>query len=131
MADTATEAFSANITAMKSNRYTWLRETRRQNGELAGLIRNIEDLGDLIGSQELHQVSPGTFALTWGGERAPHAASVFFGATTKSGTHLPARKWIYEAIRGGSGSSRQWRNSAAILNISDYFAARYRHYAAS
>lgn len=131
LSDTADEAARANITAMQLSRYPWPRQTVRKSGEVAGLVRDIVDLAGLVGSQRLEQVRQGVFALTWGGSEAPYAAAVFYGATTRNGTHLPARKWIYEAIRGGSNAPKEWRNDAAVLNISDYFAARYRQYAAS
>jgi hypothetical protein len=129
LADTATEANKANQTALQLNRYPWLQLTKRQNGETAGLIRDIVDLGNLVGSQDLHQVSPGVFAITWGGERAPYAAVVFYGGVHKSGTPILPRKWIYEAIRGSSSAPSQWRNPNAILNISDHFVTRYKYYA--
>jgi hypothetical protein len=129
LADTAVETDRANTVALQLNRYPWLQITKRQNGETAGLIRDIVDLGNLAESQDLNQVSPGVFAITWGGEKAPYAAVVFYGGVHKSGTPILPRKWIYEAIRGSSTAPSEWRNSKAVVNISDYFIARYRHYA--
>lgn len=129
LADTATEADKANTIALQLDRYPWLQITQRKNGDVAGLIRDIVDLGNLAESQDLQQVSPGTFAISWGGEKAPYAAVVFYGGVHKSGTPILPRKWIYEAIRGGSTAPRQWRNSKALLNISDYFKERYKYYA--
>jgi hypothetical protein len=129
LGETVVEAGRANQQAIQSVRYPWLRETVRRNKTTAGLIRDIEDLGNFIGSQDLEQITPELFAISWGGSEAPYAAAIYYGATLRSGTHLPARKWPQEALRGDIHAPQEWRNPRAILNVPKYFAKRFKTHA--
>jgi hypothetical protein len=129
LADTVDEAASANQQAMQSDRYDWPRFTIRKNGEVVGTPRNIDDLSNLIGSLQLAMVDSDMFELSWGGAEAPYAPIVFYGATLRNGTHLPARKWIYEALRGDRNAPTEWRNPDAILNVPEFFAERFKIHA--
>jgi hypothetical protein len=129
LADTAIAASNANQQAIRSPRYSWPGETIRKNKTKAGIIRNIEDLGGFISSQSLDKITPELFSISWGGSEAPYAASIYHGATLRDGTHLPARKWTQEALRGDFSAPREWRNPRAILNVPNYFAERFKVYA--
>lgn len=83
---------------LRARVWAWPGFTERQNGELAGPVRNIIDTGALAASQsEPRQVVPRTYRLTWDAE---YAAAVFLGAVfRKRQGSLPARNAPLVAVR--------------------------------
>ena len=94
--------------------YQWPRYTRRHNGSIAGLVRDIVDTGALADSQTLARSSsvkcagestlPGTLddlSVEWSWTM-PYAAIVLLGATLRNGTVLPARDWILRGLLVGN-----------------------------
>ncbi|MBD2437338.1 hypothetical protein [Nostoc sp. FACHB-110] len=87
LADSCQDAIASEI-------WEWPRETVRQNSDIVGSPRDIVDTEELIDSLVISR-SANAAELTW---EADHAAIVHDGATTKSGTDLPARPWTKVGI---------------------------------
>ncbi|HYW17714.1 MAG TPA: hypothetical protein VE956_00120 [Nodularia sp. (in: cyanobacteria)] len=75
--------------ALASDIWEWPRETLRQNSDLVSSPRDIYDTGELYDSLVISRTANAA-EYTW---EADYAAIVHDGATTKSGTELPARPW--------------------------------------
>jgi hypothetical protein len=75
--------------------WSWPRDTERQNGEVAGRIRNAVDEGDLADSYERQREGRRRYIHRWG---VPYAVVVHNGATLSNGTVLPPRPWTDEGV---------------------------------
>ena len=78
------------------SKWTWPRNTRRKNGEIAGRVRNIIDTGELMGSQKLsYKYGRTTAVYSW---NTPYAMAVLKGFRTSRGREYRGRDWIGEGI---------------------------------
>jgi len=98
--DWAEEDFQKEIDAVK---WDWPNTTKRANGNLAGTIRDIVDLGGLKNSQKREDTGQERTVFTWtgrdrdGGEKA-YALEVHDGYTSKGGQRMPARSFTDHAV---------------------------------
>lgn len=77
--------------------YSWPGVTKRRNGETAGTVRDVVDLGELQRSQEQRRISSGHQQLAW---TADHAAATFVGAVFKRRRYtMPARNVPLNVLR--------------------------------
>lgn len=76
--------------------WEWPRDTERQNGEVAGRIRNIVDSGDLADSYERQREGRRRYIHRW---NVPYAPIVYNGATLSNGTVIPGRAWGDEGLQ--------------------------------
>lgn len=78
--------------------YAWPTITKRRNGDTAGTVRDVKDLGDLQRSQTPpERVAPGHYQIAW---MAEHAAAVFLGAVYKRRRgSMPARNVPLNVLR--------------------------------
>lgn len=77
--------------------YGWPGVTKRRNGETAGTVRDVKDMGELQRSQEQRRISSGHQQLAW---TADHAAAVFLGAVFKRRRYvMPARNVPLNVLR--------------------------------
>lgn len=80
----------------QDEKWMWPRETRRKNGQIASVIRDIVDTGELMNSQKLQYKYGRTTAIfSW---TAPHAGYVLTGFVTGLGNVYPGRNWIKSGI---------------------------------
>ena len=86
------------IDEMSEEKWNWYRETLRNNGTIAGLIRDIIDTGNLRDSLEIYRVR--TDAVFFYG--ADYAALVHQGGKNSQGGEYLARPWIDEAIESAN-----------------------------
>jgi hypothetical protein len=91
--DTAQELDGAFRQAITSPLYEWPRPTPRSNGQIAGSPRDIVDRGELRDSQK-NSIRDFEGNWVW---NAPHSIIVHEGATLRSGTVLPPRRWTRKA----------------------------------
>lgn len=74
------------------SKWTWPRETRRMNGEIAGQVRNIIDTGKLLNSQKLsYKYGETTAVYSWD---TPYAMAVLKGFRTSRGREYRGRDWV-------------------------------------
>lgn len=98
-------------TAMLSNVWSWPRETKRKNGETAGMTRDITDLGTLARSLKINTKNLVTKTSVTIEYTAPHALLVHGDINTEQGRYIsrsdgssyyyPPRPWIRAVVVGG------------------------------
>jgi hypothetical protein len=95
---------------IKSVRYGWPGPTLRQNGEIAGTIRDIVDTGAFLRSQRRRRINVTTIRFEWGGSGGvTYAGFIFQGISAKN---YPPRDWIkpaLEALPIDQFFAREWR----------------------
>jgi hypothetical protein len=121
--ETIEEIETANRTAIQAWRYDWPRTTVRQNGDIVSTPRDIVDTANLLESQYVLRINSDRFEFGWD---VDYAAAVHEGATTRSDTHLPARRWTQAAIRGDTTAPGEWQNPQAILDVPAHFTQQFR-----
>lgn len=98
--------------AMNANVWAWPRLTARKNGSIAGLSRNIVDMGSLQRSKvvTVTQLKGGAASKITFTYNSPYAAFVHYGGAMKpygnpraSTVVLPGRPWIISALKGENG----------------------------
>lgn len=73
--------------------------THRRNGQtVVGSFRNIEDLGNLLRSQQF-SVSGFLARYQWDGNGQTPVVLVHEGYTTKTGKRIPPRRWTIQALQ--------------------------------
>ena len=90
------ELDTALTQAISDRTYAWPRRTVRSNGQTVGSPRDIIDTGELDSSQSLTRQGRTEWLWRW---TADHALIVHEGATLRSGTVLPARRWTGRAVQ--------------------------------
>lgn len=118
----------AFVEAISDDRYEWLNQTLRQNGDVVGSPRNIVDTGKLVGSQYLNTIAPGEAEFGWT-EHNPEL-NHNGGMNTIDGHryyHTP-RPWTQHGISGDSEAPLEYQRSDAVLNVVDDFAVKLNSY---
>lgn len=85
---------------MTTKHWYWDNDTLRKNKQFikAGL-RDIVDLGKLIGSKRYERLNPSTLQWTWGGGDVKYAAVVHDGPQAKQGFTYAGRPWTTHAVQ--------------------------------
>jgi hypothetical protein len=99
---------------IKSVRYGWPGPTLRQNGEIAGTIRDIVDTGAFLRSQRRRRINVTTIRFEWGGSGGVTYAGFIFQGIEKR--NYPPRDWIKPALEAqpiGEFFRREWARLAA------------------
>jgi hypothetical protein len=82
--------------SIKATQFSWPRTTKRKNGQLAGLTRNIVDTGAFLASQRDFQPEPLKLVYAWGGPQGvTYAGKILRG----KGASYPPRDWITRALQ--------------------------------
>jgi hypothetical protein len=103
---TVLELNQAAIKQIESPTWKWPRYTKRKNGNIAGLTRDIKDTGKLLKAQGIRVNSPDRIDLV---NTADHAAAVALGSK-RGRTISPGRNWMRAAVRSGDNAARFKRN---------------------
>jgi hypothetical protein len=105
------QALKAEI---KSIRYGWPGPTLRQNGEIAGTIRDIVDTGAFLRSQRRRRINVTTIRFEWGGSGGvTYAGFIYQGIKERN---YPPRDWIKPALEAEPIApffAREWKRLAA------------------
>jgi hypothetical protein len=82
--------------SIKTTQFSWPRTTKRRNGEVAGLTRNIVDTGAFLASQRDYQPEPLKLVWAWGGPSGVTYAGIILKG---KGSAYPSRDWITKALQ--------------------------------
>jgi hypothetical protein len=94
-------------------RYKFPRVTVRSTGEVAGLIRDKHDTGNMQRQQRLERRGSANALLV---NDADYALDVYVGIGSD-----PGSPWLKEAITASSSGSVNWQNPRALCNPSEVF----------
>jgi hypothetical protein len=82
--------------SIKATQFSWPRTTKRKNGQLAGLTRNIVDTGAFLASQRDFQPEPLELVYAWGGAGPVTYAGIILKG---KGASYPPLDWITKALQ--------------------------------
>jgi hypothetical protein len=111
---TLTKSDKAARQAIGLQRYKYPRLTKRQNGSIAGYIRDKTDTHNMQEHQHMERHDDENAELI---NDADYAGAVHEGQGDR-----PPQRWLNEAISSDATGSTEWRNPNALVNIPEVFA---------